>query len=220
MGLMNKCNRHYMTVATPGGRQITSVRTNFQKEAFNIFMDKARHIIEAPEPPARISSKADYYICRWCQFNKHCHSTQTARVNCRTCAHSTPTVAKDDDKDTWICEFHDKKLSKTKQLKGCTKHLFIPDLVPWGHVHQMDKINNTITYRTNKGTEFVNAEENAWDKTPKQFASKDLQHIDDTNIDNDELFFEEVAKFKARIIENKKAKRPSDPEPFDDPIPF
>ncbi len=220
MGLMKGCNRHYMTVASPGGRQITSVRTNLQKDAFNIYMDKARHIVEAAEPPGRISSKGDFYICRWCQFNKHCHSTQTAEVNCRTCAHSTPTIEKGDVQGTWVCEFHNKKLSKTTQRKGCKKHLYIPDLIPWGQVKEMDQANNTITYRTNKGTEFVNAEENAWDQKPKHFASKDLQHIDDTNIDNDELFFEEVAKFKARIVENKKAKRPTDPEPFDDSIPF
>jgi hypothetical protein len=222
MGLLKgkagkRCNRHYMTVATPGGRQYTSVRTNFSQVAFDIYIEKAKEIIESPVPLPRISSKADYYICKWCHLNEHCHTEEkTAQVNCRTCAHSTVVT----DKlgwSIWRCEFHDKKLSVKDQRKGCPKHLFIPELIPWARVHSMDKTNNTIEYATNdKGTRFVNSEHNSWDQPIKHFASKDLQHINATNIDNDDMYLEQMAKFKTASITSVTK---FDPLPFDDPIP-
>jgi len=221
MGLLKpKATRHYLTVATAGGRDYTSVRTDFDQHAFDVFMDKAREIIESTSPPPPVSSKEDYYICRWCHFHEFCHEkTVTADVNCRTCAHATPRVD-DTDRGTWWCELHDKRLTKKRQRDGCSKHLFIPELIPWAHVHTMDKINNSITYRTEAGTEFVNAETNAWDATPKQFTSKDLQHITPSNIDNNDLGLEAFAQFEgARIEKIERAKQQGNDDPLDDPLP-
>ena len=220
MGLLKpKAKRHYMTVATAGGRNYTSVRTEFDPHAFKIFMDTAAEIIEAKTPPPPISSKADYYICNWCHFNEFCHEkTVTADVNCRTCAHATPMPG-DTDRGTWWCELHDKRLTKKRQRDGCPKHLFIPELIPWAHVHQLDRINNRISYRTEAGNEFVNAEHNAWELPTKEFTSKDLQHIRASNIDNNDLMLEALAKFEGARIERIEREKKGDADPLDDPLP-
>jgi len=226
MGLVKKgpIERHYMTVATPGGRNYQSVRTNFQKDKFDAMMATAKERIESAEPPEKISHDPSFYLCSWCHLKENCHGSETAAVNCRTCAHATPILSENAGAPgkllppgAWRCEFHAKTLSKKAQREGCSKHLFIPNLIPWAHVHTFDKINNQITYRTEKGTEFVNAEHNAWEKKPKHFASKDLQHINDYNIDNDDVFFSQMAQFSPSITKVEKA---SDDEELNDDIPF
>ena len=227
MGLTGM-KRHYMTVASPGGREITSVRTDFEKPYFDMSIAKAKNILESSTPPPKISSKPDYYQCRWCHLSTICHDkTQTAAVNCRTCAHATP-VTEDVEpvpgrpivKGPWRCDFHDKSISLKRQRDGCPKHLFIPELIPWAEVKAFDHPANEITYVTENGTEFVNAETNDWKATPRRFASKDLQHIDSVNIDKDTQYFEHLAEFDASIIGNKKGNRSKDDGiPFDDPIP-
>ena len=219
MGLAKKgpIKRHYMTVASAGSRQTQSIRTEFQPEAFARIIERATEIINAKHPPPKISEDPNYYICKWCSFSEQCHGSKTAQVNCRTCAHSTPVTHGTDGK--WHCGFFDRPLPIKEQRKGCPKHLFIPELLPWAHPHLLDEVNNQIHYRTDKGTEFVNAERNAWDKEPKHFASKDLQHIDDTHIDNNGFVMETLAKFDPSITKVTKAKKDTLPF-FDDPITF
>ena len=216
MGLTGM-KRHYMTITTPGGRDITSVRTDFQAKAFDRAIEKAEEIVAAQTAPPRISEDPEFFLCKWCHLNKNCHGDTTAAVNCRTCAHSTPVTG--GDKGVWWCELHDKKLTLKEQRKGCTKHLFIPELIPWAHVHLKDQLNNQIHYRTDAGNEFVNAEHNAWEKTPKHFASKDLQHITAYNIDNDDVFFQHMAKFSPSITKVVKGKGKKEELPFNDPWP-
>jgi hypothetical protein len=228
MGLINSgpIKRHYMTVASAGGRQIQSVRTEFQKEVFDWVIKKAREIIESKTPPIRVSENPKYYLCKWCNFQEHCHgASKTAYVNCRTCAHSTPLLdenagapGKTAGSGAWRCEFHGTTLSLKDQRKGCPKHLFIPELIPWAQPIRFDEENNKIHYRTEKGNEFINAEHNAWEKKPRHFASKDLQHINDYHIDNDDLILQTMAKFSPSITKVTKAKE--ERIPFDDDIPF
>ncbi len=87
-----------------------------------------------PEPCNGASP--DWYQCRFCAAHSFCHSsTMTQEVNCRTCAHATPT------KDSkWICERHGSQEIPTQfQHEGCDSHVFHPDLVPW----ELDRDNST-----------------------------------------------------------------------------
>jgi len=203
MGLAKKgpIKRHYMTINSAGNRMMNSLRTAFQKDKFDQFIQKAKDIIEASAPPPKISNDPNYFVCRWCHLNKICHDNTTAQVNCRTCAFATPSM---DGNAKWACDFHERTISTKEQRKGCPKHLYIPELIPWAHVHQMDKINHTITYRTDKGTEFVNAEHNSWEKRPRHFKSKELQYINEGWIDNEDSLFEKLAAFKPTITGVKK----------------
>ena len=65
-------DRHYMTVAKAGGRDIDSCRTEYQPEIAEKAIDKADKIINAQSEPMRISENADYFICRWCDYADIC----------------------------------------------------------------------------------------------------------------------------------------------------
>uniref|UniRef100_UPI0030DA85F7 hypothetical protein n=1 Tax=uncultured Rubinisphaera sp. TaxID=1678686 RepID=UPI0030DA85F7 len=188
-------SRHYLTVSTPGSRNLTSCRTPFNANAYERLMRKAQRIVFSPTPLERVSTKSDYYLCNWCTYKENCHGEKVARVSCRTCAHVTPT---EDGK--WHCEFHNKNLSKKAQRAACSKHLYIPDLVPFGEVTDMNKESNSISYQTEAGTPFINAETNDWEKS--QFTSKDLQHLDASILDSDTDFFSSMARFDGASIKS------------------
>ena len=66
--------RHYLVCATPGGRQLTSIRTDCNPEYAAQLTDKAHKIISATSPPPRISEKSDFFECAWCSFKDICHA--------------------------------------------------------------------------------------------------------------------------------------------------
>lgn len=66
-------DRHYMTVALAGGREIDSCRTEYIKDVAEKYLDRALKVLDAKEAPARISDKSDHFICRWCNFHDICH---------------------------------------------------------------------------------------------------------------------------------------------------
>lgn len=201
---------HYLTVSTPGSRELTSCRTDFDANAYKRLMGKAERIINSATPLERISAKPDYYICNWCTYKDNCHGEKVARVNCRTCSFVTPA-----DNGTWRCEFHNKTLSKKEQRAGCSKHLFIPDLVPFGQVTDMNQEAHTISYQTESGTPFINAETNDWANS--QFASKDLQHLNAELLDSDTDFFSAMSRFDGATIKSvTKPKEKPKPVPVSD----
>lgn len=65
-------DRHYMTVGTPGLRQVTSISTELDKELAESLVSKAKRIIEAKEPPERIGDST-WYACKYCRFYNTCH---------------------------------------------------------------------------------------------------------------------------------------------------
>ena len=66
---------------------------------------KAKRVIDAPRPPARISEDPAWWQCRLCEHHDHCHGDRPAERNCRTCLHSTPVDG------GWICERWKRELS-------------------------------------------------------------------------------------------------------------
>ena len=221
MGL-TKLKRHFTVVCTPGGRDMTSVRTEFQKDVFDEALAKATDIIQADELPPRISEDEEFYLCRWCQFSDLCHGGKTAKMNCRTCAHSTavmnPETADTKEFGTWRCEFHDKTLGFKEQRKGCPKHLFKPDLIPWGKVIEMDREANRITYQTPDGEKFTNCELNNWKE--REFTSRDLQHVDGHTLVTDEPYLRELSRFNPSASIESRVPPTTEAEPFNDDLPF
>lgn len=65
--------RHYTVVSSAGGRDFDSCRTEYDQETAQRYKDRAFEIIKAEKEPQKISDKADFYLCRWCQFNEICH---------------------------------------------------------------------------------------------------------------------------------------------------
>ena len=93
----------------------------FDPDDFAKFGEKARFIIESKDPPPKLSEKADYYLCRWCDYQGICHSDRVPRVDCRTCMHGRV----DPEAGRWVCcAGH-----PCKPRKACPSHLFLPVLL-------------------------------------------------------------------------------------------
>jgi len=219
MGL-TKTKRHFLVCSTPGGRAMTSVRTEFQKDVFDEALAKAAEIIQADELPPRLAEDPEFWLCRWCQFSDLCHDRKTAKMNCRTCAHSTavmkPETADTKDFGEWRCEFHDKRLGFKAQRKGCPKHLFRPDLIPWATVVEMDRDENRITYQTDDETRFTNCELNNWSE--KEFTSRDLQHVDEHTLVTDD-YLVALSRFCPSAAIESRTPPTTDGVPFNDELP-
>lgn len=122
--------RHYLTCDSPGSRTTVSCRTNADPAAAHALIEKARRIITAQEPPARISDRPDWHQCAWCSHRAICHDGRIPEVSCRTCAHATPEL---DGDARWSCARYgcDLSLEAQRQSAECPDHVFIPALLPW-----------------------------------------------------------------------------------------
>ena len=106
-------------------------------------LEKARRVIFAATPPARISEDPAWFQCRFCDHAPLCHAGDTApEINCRTCLHSTPVEG------GWHCARHDRRLSEVDQRTACPQHLFLPPLVPG---RQVDAGDDWIEYEFASG---------------------------------------------------------------------
>ena len=139
---------HYLTCCTPGSRDETSVRTKYDASAAEHYRSRARRIVRAERPPARISESASWFACKWCPFTGNCHGDKLPLKNCRTCAHSTSA-----ESGSWRCEKKNKELDEYDQREGCEQHLFNPGLVPG---EQTDAGDDWIEYRLRSGTAIRN----------------------------------------------------------------
>jgi hypothetical protein len=121
--------RHYLTVDSPGSRATVSCRTDADPIVALKLIEKARRIITASEPPARLSERPDYFSCKWCDHYQICHQGAIPAVNCRTCAHSTPEL---DGDGRWSCARFQCDVSTETQRQGaqCPSHVFIPSALP------------------------------------------------------------------------------------------
>lgn len=70
---MEKLTRSIHIVATPGGRDLISVRTEYDKNFAEAMLAKAKRIIDAKEPPERIGGK-DFWKCKMCFISDKCHA--------------------------------------------------------------------------------------------------------------------------------------------------
>lgn len=69
-----ECDRHYLTVALAGGREIDSCRTEYQPDVAENAINKADRILQHRAPPERLSNRPDYYYCKhFCAFKGECH---------------------------------------------------------------------------------------------------------------------------------------------------
>ena len=133
--------RGYMVVASAGGRDWASCRTDFNRELAEYYVERARQIIfERDRLPDRISENVHFWKCRWCEFGAVCHEGAAPARNCRTCVWGLPV---DDGK--WHCRFYDSELDFKTQLMGCKQQRYRPAFIA-GEVVAIDDQANTISY--------------------------------------------------------------------------
>lgn len=94
------------------------------------FIDRARVIILAKEPPSKIGKSVAWFGCKWCDHKTVCHLGGAPARNCRTCVHSLPS-----EDGCWECTCPDVKveaeaqgwedpivLDKAAQLAACNHY--------------------------------------------------------------------------------------------------
>ena len=134
--------RGYMVVASAGGRQWDSCRTEFHRANAEYYVERARQIIqERDRLPDRISESSNFWQCRFCEFSGVCHDGAAPKRNCRSCVWSKPVAD-----GAWHCQRHDEILPFSKQIEGCDDQRFRPALVG-GEVMEVDDLKNRVTYR-------------------------------------------------------------------------
>lgn len=126
----SKLTRAYYLAVNKDTDELYSERIHADEQNALRLIEKAKRIITAQEPPARLSDRPDWYICQWCEHHEICHDKHIPQANCRTCAHSTPEL---DGDARWSCAWFGCDLSVETQRQGshCPAHIFIPALVPW-----------------------------------------------------------------------------------------
>jgi hypothetical protein len=130
---------------------VAAERVEYNPMSASAQFAKAERVIQSPRPLAKLhddpTSKAAF-ACGWCPARGVCHEGAWARINCRTCLHSTPV------EDGWWCDRHNAPLDLATQRVGCPQHLFIPDLVP-GEQVDADEATETVTYLLRSGETWV-----------------------------------------------------------------
>lgn len=149
-------SRHYLTVATPGGRRTIGVRTNEDPKAAIQLKQKALAVIKSKTCPEKLSESPAWFECKWCDKAELCHGLALPQVNCRTCVHATPET--DQDGAVWSCARHRITLTRAAQEKACREHIFIPQLLR-NHAEAIDADAETLTwveYQKPNGETFKN----------------------------------------------------------------
>ena len=128
--------RHWLVVATPGGRDWYSIRTDADPAEAARLIALADRIIFADEAPHKL--QPDSMACRRCDKSALCHGNALPERNCRTCLHVTP------DRDGgWMCARHELDLSVESQRRGCDDHRFNPTMI---NAAQIDANDAGVTY--------------------------------------------------------------------------
>jgi hypothetical protein len=120
--------------------EIYAERIRYDKAEAEALMEKARRVITAAEPPARIGNRPDWYECRWCDAKTICWGTNHPKdilgeisdssalpvpsLSCRQCCHATPVL--DVPGAIWFCE---KKEHDVDCALSCPQHLTLPGLL-------------------------------------------------------------------------------------------
>lgn len=122
---------------------------HFERGSFDALMERGHRLVDAKEPPQRLSEDPAYWTCKGCQHYNVCHQEHVPEANCRTCCHATPV-----ENGAWSCGLHNKQLDRAEQLAGCAQHLFIPALIPYAQA--TDAGDGYVEYQHQNGEAFRN----------------------------------------------------------------
>lgn len=90
---------------------------DFDFMAFRACRNRAKSVVLAEVPPARLSDNPADYRCKMCFSYGYCHGDEQPDKNCRTCRHS---LFRDDAMEVW-CGKHERLLDYDMQLEGCNE---------------------------------------------------------------------------------------------------
>ena len=182
MGLTGMDRALYMAV-NKNTDELYTERVEFDPAEFARLKARAERVINANEPPLRVSNDPSWFVCKLCDFHAHCHGEAAPAVNCRTCANSTPAPTGE-----WRCESHNTGINTNAQRSGCDKHRYIPILLE-RFAQQKDYVNGDVIYPTEQG-EFANG-----DPANGAFTSQEIRDMEQ------KVMLADAAKLKAALVE-------------------
>jgi hypothetical protein len=74
-------------------------------------------ILEAQEPPKKISHRRNFFVCGMCKMQGICHDGKPTDVNCRSCRNSKPI-----ENAQWYCNHWNAIIPPEAILTGCGEH--------------------------------------------------------------------------------------------------
>jgi len=173
-----KIKRSYYMAENKNNDDLHGTRTKYNKDVALMLVDKAKRVIEAPEPLTGISDNPTFYKCKLCDHQEICHYDKVPAVNCRTCTHSTPHI----DTGTWTCHAFNTTLDKAQQLRGCKSHLFNPSLISYGDLVSCDETGaapHWISYNhKSTGVQFKNVVDSYQSNDKDNYSSSELNALD------------------------------------------
>lgn len=92
----------------------------FNPAVYEKYLKRAQMIVDAPEPPPKLSTNPSWFECKWCDHHSVCHLKEAPLRNCRTCAHSTPV-----ENGKWKCECPENEVAEISVYvieKGCFRY--------------------------------------------------------------------------------------------------
>lgn len=105
---------------------------DYDHETYLQYLDRARRVIEAGEPPKKVNNSPGWYTCRFCDYRLICHSNGDVHRTCRTCIHGQPIATGE-----WVCTEERRNalyggdavpLTKDDQLRACPDYRHLPKL--------------------------------------------------------------------------------------------
>lgn len=160
----------YMAVCKDDDR-LHLERVDYDADAAEALFAKAQRVIDAAEPPPRVSDDPAWYECKWCDYADLCHGQAVPVPHCRTCLHATP-----EPNGTWSCARHQAgDIPIQWQKRGCDAHRYIPALLSnWAEVVDASDADNWVRYRLKStGAEFTNGQ------PPVGLSSEEIHACDD-----------------------------------------
>jgi len=198
-------DRHYLTVETPGGRDYTSVRTDYSRSYAEMIIDKAQQLIfDNFVLPARISEKREFFQCGWCDYKGICHDGDFPDVHCKTCRYRECI-----DGGKSMCLATDTIIEDSLLNSGCDKHIFNPSVLTACNAVLIEHQDDGCLYQV-EGKDFFFANTNLTGfpdvkgKIDAIFTSKELRE----NIVNiNDITNQFVKEFKGSVIPQEQAKK-------------
>ena len=124
--------RSLHVVTTPGGRAWQTCRTNLNKKAADLQIERAERIITANQMPGKVQGHDNSPPCCWCPMKETCHAGKKMKIprSCRSCMHSAPAESEGADEPLWFCAHpdHNTVIGRDQQIAGCENYEMHPDL--------------------------------------------------------------------------------------------
>lgn len=179
MGEMSLTRALYLAV-NKDTDELYSEIIEFDKDRYDILIERARRIITSNEP-VRCADRPDDWRCKMCAARDVCWNTAgklylpDTKPDCRTCCHSTPVIEGDTKAAIWSCKFgHDCGPCKT-----CRSHVALPSLIN-GYLESGS--DESVVYRVpDPGTEF-NTDTPTFVNGAGGYSTEELSHLSPCDI--------------------------------------